>query len=199
MFVPTKGERVVKFVSLLYKSIGLRLPRFQKQLILKLYGTVDGNGYRQFQRTYYSTPRKNAKTTLAASLCLYHLFADDEPNPRIYIAAGDLDQTRETFEIIGAFVNANPFLDKNCVINDSKNHKEAVRYKDGKKFGYIQALTSRGSKEGKNPSVVIFDELCDWKETERPLWASMTMGSMARKQPLFFITTTAGERMFGDN
>jgi phage terminase large subunit-like protein len=192
-FAPKRASRVIKFVSSLYKSIGLTLPRFQKRLIAKLYGNCDERGLRRYRRCYYSTPRKNAKSTLAAALCLYHLFADGEDRPRIYLAATVLEQTAETFDIIIAMCAANPQLDRQTKIIDSDNRKRVIRIVNGKRRGFIASLTSRGSKEGKNPSLVIFDEFCDWRELHRPLYKSMTMGSFARKQPLFLFTTTAGD------
>lgn len=192
-FSPARARKVIQFVARLYAGIGLSLPKFQRRLIAKLYGNLGGSGFRRYRRVYYSTARKNAKSTLAAALCLYHLFADGEPNPRIFLCATVLEQTAETFEILARMIAGQPKLDRECRVIDSQNRKQVIRYKAGKKHGYVLALTSRGSKEGKNPSVVIFDELCDWTEVHRPLWRSMTMGSFARKQPLFLITTTAGE------
>lgn len=193
-FSVSKARRVIKFVSTLYRAIGLELPKFQRRLIARLYGNLNERGYRRYRRVYYSTPRKNAKSTLAAALALYHLFADNEPNPRVFVTSTTLEQCRETVEIILRMISAVPVLDRNTRVIDSQNRKEISRYKDGKKLGYIAALTSRGSKEGKNPSVVIYDELCDWTEVHRPLWNSMTMGSFARidPPPLFLVTTTAG-------
>lgn len=193
-FSVRRARRVLHFVSQCYSAIGLQLPRFQRRLIARLYGNVNAStGFRRFRRVYYSTPRKNAKSTLAAALCLYHLFADGEANPRIFLAATTLDQTAETFEIIQRMCAAIPKLDAQTKILNSQNRKQVFRIVDGSQRGYIVALTSRGSKEGKNPSVVIFDEFCDFRELHRPLWKSMTMGSFARKQPLFLITTTQGD------
>lgn len=194
VFRVSRARKVIRFVSRCYKSIGLQLPRFQKRLIARLYGNCDAaTGFRRFRKVYYSTPRKNAKSTLAAALSLYHLFADGEPNPRIYLAATTLEQTAETFEILLRMCAAMPTIDAQTKTLNSQNRKQVFRVVDGRERGYILAMTSRGSKEGKNPSVVIMDEFCDWRELHRPLWKSMTMGSFARKQPLFFITTTAGD------
>lgn len=192
-FSVSRARKVERFVSRLYAGIGLTLPRFQRLLIAKLYGNVNEAGFRRYRRVYYSTARKNAKSTLAAALCIYHLFADGEENPRIFLCATVLEQTAETFEIMERMIAAQPKLDRECQVFNTQNRKQVKRYKAGKVHGYALALTSRGSKEGKNPSVVIFDELCDWTEVHRPLWRSMTMGSFARRQPLFLITTTAGE------
>jgi phage terminase large subunit-like protein len=193
VFNSAKAERVVRIVSLLFKSIDLELPAFERELITRLYGVTNANGFRQYRRCYFSIPRKNSKTTLAAALCLYHLFYDDEPLPRVYIAATSLDQTRETFEILALMCSRSKYLNSRTKVHNSINRKEVIRLdENGAIVGYIQALTQRGSKEGKNASVVIFDELCDFTASDIPLWRSMTKGSKTRKQPLFFITTTAG-------
>lgn len=198
MYVSARAERVLGFVSILYRSIGLELPRYQREYIQRLYGTIDEDGYRQFRWTFLSVPRKNAKSTLVAALAIYHLVFDGEDNPKIFIAATSLDQTGETFEIIARMVDANPSLYKSIVVHNTQHKKQATLYDlEDKQVGYIKSLTRGGSKEGKNPSVVLFDELCDWAEKDRKLWASMTKGSLARKQPLFIVTTTAGEQNHG--
>jgi phage terminase large subunit-like protein len=193
-----KADRVIGFVGTLYENIGLALPRYQKELISELYGTMSPAGKRQYRWCYFSVARKNAKSTLAAALALYHLCADGEASPRVYLAAVNLDQTGETFEIMTRMIAATECLDEALETRDSENRKEVIRYRDGHKIGYIRALTKGGTgKEGKNPSVVIFDELHQWRESDTSLWAAMTTGSKARKQPLFIITTTAGREPEG--
>jgi phage terminase large subunit-like protein len=185
-------------VELCYAADGLTLPKYQRELLARLYGTLRPDGIRQYRWLYFSVARKNAKSTLAAALALYHLFADGESAPRVYLAAVNLGQTKETFEIMERMAERIPAIHGNCVIKDSENRKEVIRYKDGIKHGYIQALTQGGTgKEGKNPSAVIFDELHQWRESDAKLWAAMTTGSKARKQPLFIITTTAGREPEG--
>jgi len=193
-FSPSRVRRALAFVTRCYKADGVEVPRFQRRLIARLYGNVNPKtGYRRYRRVYYSTPRKNAKSTLAAALALFHLFADGERSPRIFLAATTLEQAAETFEIITRMCAAIPALDRQTRVLDSSNRKVVYRIVDGRVRGYIKALTSRGSKEGKNPSLVISDEFCDWRELHRPLYKSMTMGSFARKQPIFLYTTTAGD------
>ena len=193
-FSVSRARKKIKFYERCYRALGLPLPRFQKRLTARLYGNVNPKtGYRRYRRVYYSTPRKNSKSTYAAVAGLDALFADDEPNPRVFLAATTLEQTSETFEIMVRIINAIPKLDRQTRILDSSNRKMIYRVVNGKNVGYIKALTSRGSKEGKNPSMVISDEFCDWRELHRPLYKSMTMGSFARKQPIFLYTTTAGD------
>jgi phage terminase large subunit-like protein len=195
-----KADRVLGFVEELYENIGLVLPRYQRELISDLYGTTTEAGKRQYRWCYFSVPRKNAKSTLAAALALYHLCNDGAEAPRVYLAAVNLDQTGETFDIMSRMIAATPLLDENLETRDSENRKEVIRYRDGHKWGSIRALTKGGTgKEGKNPSCVIFDELHQWRESDTSLWAAMTTGSKARTQPqpLFFITTTAGREPTG--
>jgi phage terminase large subunit-like protein len=199
VFDRKKADKAVRFVERCYKALNLTLSRYQRLLVMELYGTVQPvTELRQYRWLYFSVARKNAKSTLAACLALYHLYADSEQQPpRIYLAATNLDQTRETFEIAVAVVEAIPTLNQSSIIKQSDNRKEIHRLRNGRRWGYIQCLTRGGAKEGKNPSLVIFDELHQWTEADAPLWASMTTGSKARKQPLFIITTTAGRNAEG--
>lgn len=195
-----RASRVLEFVTRCYAAIGLKLPNYQRELILELYGKQHPDGRRIYRWLYFSVPRKNAKTTMVAAIALYHLFADGEARPRIFIAALSLEQTKETFEIMVAMIEALPSLDSRTKIHDSENRKEITRLSDDgrRKVGYVRALTKGGKgKHGKNPSCVIFDELHMWGESERELWTAMTTGSKARKQPMFLITTTAGVQPVG--
>jgi phage terminase large subunit-like protein len=161
-FLVSRARKALKFCAAMYAGIGLTLPRFQRRIIARLFGNARESGFRRYRWLYYSTPRKNAKSTLIAAISLFLLFGDGEPNPRVYYCATTLEQTAETFEIAERMLQAKPVLDRNSKVINSQNRKQIIRFKNSKRVGYILALTSRGSKEGKPPSAVIFDELCDW-------------------------------------
>ncbi len=198
MYQHARAEKVIAFQRACYASIGLALPKFHEAWTRRIYGLVDDEGTRIINRALVTIPRKNAKSTYVASLCLYHCIADGEPYPRIYIAATVLKQAGEIFDIMTRMIEADPFLYKNFRVKNTKVSKEAIYYRNGKKHGTIEALTKTGTAaEGLNPSFVAMDELGKWGPSHRVLWDSLTSGSMARKQPLFFMISTSADENEG--
>src|SRR5262245_6852080 len=63
-----------------------------KDLIEPIFDQQLPDKSRQIRTCYCEVPRKNAKSTLAAGLGLYLLYADNEPGPEIVSAASDRDQ-----------------------------------------------------------------------------------------------------------
>ena len=49
---------------------------WQRDMISKLFGTLQSDGLRQYQYVYCEIPKKNGKSELAAGIALYLLFAD---------------------------------------------------------------------------------------------------------------------------
>ena len=98
MLDEVRGQLVVDFVQLLKLSSAgfdgqpFALQPWQKQLVMNFYGAVDRDGeevFRHYQYLYLEIPKKNGKTELAAALGLYHLLADGEGNPQVYIVSAD--------------------------------------------------------------------------------------------------------------
>ncbi len=196
------GGKVLKFVTILYASQGWEVPVFQRLLILALYGPQFSEGVRLYRWALFYIPRKNFKSTLLAALGLYHLLADGERDPKIYIVTPALDNCREIFEAMSNFVHDVPQLRRKQLsgrikITDNENRKQITLYNsEGRRIGYISAQTSGGrTKHGKNPSVVLFDEAHQLRDEEQ--WRAMTTGSMQRKQPLWFVASTAGDDAAG--
>ena len=62
--------------------------KWEREVLSKVYGTVNKNGYRQYRYAYLEIPKKNGKTPLVAALGLYHLMCDP-PGGEIYCAAAE--------------------------------------------------------------------------------------------------------------
>ena len=197
MRVESYGLAPVEFIqSLKLASAGFRgepfvLRPWQKQLIMDFYGEQkrDENGYyRHYQYLYLEIPKKNGKTETIAGLGLYHLVADEEPNPQVYIVAADKNNASICYDAMCGMVEQAKWLQKR--VKTLPSRKE-IQLRDGS--GFVKVLSSDAeTKHGYNPSCVIFDEL--HAQPNRKLWDVMTFGSQsARRQPTWLVLTTAGD------
>lgn len=163
-----------------------RLLPWQRRTITRLF-EVGPDGRRRYRRALIGIPRKNGKTELAAALALYLVLADGEPAAEVYAAASSEDQADRVFEAARRMVTMGP-LEAVAEVAASRITSRADPY------SYLQRLTSRGSSwHGLNIHGVILDELHTWTTDEQSeLWAALTTGSAARRQPLQIAITTAG-------
>jgi phage terminase large subunit-like protein len=188
-----KAQHAVDFIQSLKHTKGqwagqpfILLP-WQEKIIRDIFGTVKGNGCRQYNTAYIEIPKKNGKSELAAAVALYLLFADDEPGAEIYSAAADRDQAAIVFNVAAEMVRMSPALMKRCRILDSV--RRIVVYKTASFYRVLSADVK--NKHGFNVHGVIFDEL--HAQPNRELYDVLTEGTGdARRQPLWFIITTAG-------
>lgn len=147
---------------------------------------LDARGRRVYREVLLGVPRKNGKSTLAASLGLYMAGADGESGAEVIMAAGSRDQAAMVFDQARAFVDGDP---------------ELGAYFDAQRFvilgpggSVIKRIAADGKlQHGLNPSAVIFDELHSVQTPrQEELWAALTTASGARDQPLTLSITTAG-------
>lgn len=163
------------------------LQNWQREVLTEVYGTINENGYRQYNYAYLEIPKKNAKTTTIAGLSVYHLICDGDEG-QIYCCAADRQQATLVYKAALSMIEQNNTLSKILKITDSR--KEIKNAKTGTVLKVLSAEAY--SKHGLNPTVVIFDEL--HAQPNRNLWDTMTFGSGAsRKEPLFWTITTAGD------
>jgi len=154
--VKTFIERYLKHSKGKYAGKPFILQDWQQNKIIKpLYGTVDKENNRQYRTCLVMVARKNGKTTLAAGLALYHLFADKEMGGEVYSAAVDKDQASLVFNEAANMVRQSPFLSARCKIIDSQ--KRIVFYRTNSFYRAIAA--DAASAHGYNASCVIYDEL----------------------------------------
>ena len=186
------GDRAVKFIESMKHVKGrwagqpFKMQPWQREIIRKIFGTLNKKGLRQYRAVYIEIPRKNGKSSKAAPIGLYLLFADHEKGAEIYCCAGDRDQASIVFDIAAGMVRQVPELDSRCVIRDS--YKRIVRQDKGSIYRAISAEDK--TKFGYSPHGVIFDEL--HVQPNRKLYDAMVTGFGARAQPLLVMITTAG-------
>jgi phage terminase large subunit-like protein len=188
-----KADTAVNFINSLYHVHGewagkpFNLMKWQEQTVREVFGTVDESGYRRYNTVFIFTPKKQAKSELAAALALLLLCADGEYGAAIYGCASDKNQAGIIFKTAAQMVRLKPALAKRIKVNDAL--KRLVFPAMDSFYQVVSADVP--SKHGINAHGVIFDELL--AQPNRELYDVMTKGAGdARQQPLTVILTTAG-------
>ena len=194
-FDERKAQRVVRFIEALRHTKGefhgqpFRLLPWQEKIIRDVFGTVrdDDPTMRQYTTAYIEIPKKNGKSELGAAIALNMLINDDEWKAEVYSCASDRQQAAIVFDVAVDMVRQSPALMKRVKIIPST--RRMIYQPTGSIY---QVLSSEvATKHGLNVSACIFDEL--HTQPTRALYDVMTQGSGdARKQPLWFLLTTAG-------
>jgi len=193
MFDDNKAKRAVKFINNLKHTKGVwhgvpfDLLPWQDKIIQDIFGTVKDDGYRKYNTAYVEIPKKNGKSELAAAIALYLTCGDGEWGAEVYGCAADRQQASIVFDVAVDMVDQSPALKKR--IKPILSQKRLVYMPTA---SFYQVLSAEAfTKHGLNVHGVIFDEL--HAQPNRQLYDVMTKGSGdARKQPLFFLITTAG-------
>ena len=193
MFDEAKAQKTLKFIHNLKHTKGtwhgknFDLLPWQEQIIRDLFGTVKEDGYRQYNTAYIEIPKKNGKSELAAAVALYMTCGDGEWGAEVYGCASDRQQASIVFDVAVDMVDQCPALKKR--IKPVISTKRLVFQPTN---SFYQVLSAEAyTKHGLNVHAVIFDEL--HSQPNRELFDVMVRGSGdARKQPLYFLITTAG-------
>ncbi len=184
------GERVARFAETYIRQTKgrwagkpLHLEDWQRELLDELY-LVDGRGRRVYREALIGVPRKNGKSTLAATIALAGLLVENEPGAEVYAAAASKEQARIVFNQARDFVQASPLLQdwlrpmRNVIVCEETG-------------GVFRVLSSDAPlQHGLNPSLVVIDELHAHRDPE--LYFALTTGQLARENPLVVSITTAG-------
>lgn len=160
---------------------------WQEQIVRDLFGIVKPDGYRQFNTAFVEIAKKQGKSELAAAIALLLTCGDGEYGGEIYGCASDRQQASIVFDVACGMVEQCPALRSR--IKPVMSQKRLI-YKPLNSF--YQVLSAEAyTKHGLNVHAVVFDEL--HAQPSRALYDVMTHGSGdARKQPLYFLITTAG-------
>jgi len=189
----TAADKAVSFIECLKHTKGewygkpFELIDWQEQIIRDIFGILKPNGCRQFNTAYIEIPKKQGKSELAAAVALLLTCGDFEHGGEVYGCASDRQQASIVFDVAVQMVEQCPAL-KNRVKLMISNKR--IVYKPLGSF--YQVLSAEAyTKHGLNVHGVVFDEL--HSQPDRKLFDVMTHGSGdARKQPLYFLITTAG-------
>lgn len=162
----------------------IKLRPWQANLCSMLYARRE-DGRRRHRRALIGLPRKNGKSAIGSGHALYGLlWAGD--GAEVYSAAADKEQAKIVFSVAKRMVEMDPALSK--IIKPFRDVLEVPE------TGSIyRALSSEAfTKEGLNPSAVIFDELHAQPNDE--LYDVLSNAFGARVDPLLIAITTAGTK-----
>jgi len=189
----TAADYAVSFIEALCHTKGtwagkpFDLIDWQERIIRDVFGTLKPDGYRQFNTAYVEIPKKMGKSELAAAIALLLTCGDGEERAEVYGCAADRQQASIVFEVAADMVRMCPALAKRVKLLASTKRLVFLPTNS-----FYQVLSAEAySKHGFNIHGVVFDEL--HTQPNRKLFDVMTKGSGdARKQPLYFLITTAG-------
>lgn len=162
------------------------LELWEKALLAAVFGFVDDQGLRQYQRAILIVAKKNGKSLIASGVGTYMQIADGEAGPEVYAVATKRDQAGIIWKEAKRMVNKSPAL--------LKRIKPLVGELSSESFnaGTFKPLASDSNTlDGLNVHCALMDEIHQWKNG-RLLYDIIADGISAREQPLIFITSTAG-------
>lgn len=187
---PSDGPRVARWLAAYvlqtkgrFAGRPLVVEAWQYDFLVELY-RLDGEGRRVYTEALLLIPRKNGKSTIASGLALFHLCADYESSPEVYVAAGARDQAAVIFAQAKATVESSPRLGfLKCYQRHVSNPSN---------LGVFRTLSSDAKlQHGTNPSANFIDE--KWGHKTNDLTTALTSGTGAREEPLTLTISTAGD------
>ena len=162
----------------------MELRGWQRHLLDHVYARRPDGRYRHRQ-VLVGVARKNGKSALGAGLALHGLVAGPEGG-EVYSCAADKEQARIVFGTARRMVEMEPDLAEHV-----KVYKDVLEVKaTGSIYRCLSAEAF--TKEGLNPTKVLFDEV--HAQPSRELWDVMALAMGARPEPLMIGITTAGVR-----
>jgi len=168
----------------------LKLEPFQIYIQCCIFGWVKKEtGKRRFRTSYIELPRKNGKSTMAATDGLYMLAADGEKSSEVYSGATTEKQALEVFRPAWQMANKSTgFKDKfkASLSGTPRNPTSIYILSDMSRFEPIVGNPGDGS----SPHCAIIDEFHEARTSAQ--YDSMDTGMGAREQPLMDVITTAG-------
>lgn len=188
---PARVDRFVRFAERLthYKGEWAGSPIvLQPSQVFRL-GSLFGwmhvdTGLRRFRTAYNELPRKQGKSLEAAIVALYATFFDGEPGAEGYTIATKRDQAKIVFNDAKRLVQSSGLKDRITAFA-ANLHVDATASK-------LEPLgADYDSTDGLNPHFVGVDELHAHKD--RGLLDVMETATGARRQPITFQITTAGD------
>lgn len=162
----------------------IKLRAWQRN-ILGMVFAHRSDGRRKHRQALIGLPRKNGKSAIGSSVGLYGLLMSGQ-GAEVYSCAADKEQARIVFGVARQMVENNPDLGE--IINVYRDALEVPSTGSVYKVVSSEAFT----KEGLNPSMVLYDELHAAPTDE--LYNVMSLAMGARRNPLLVAITTAGVR-----
>jgi phage terminase large subunit-like protein len=190
------GEYAIDFTEV-FGSIGkdgiagragqaLILRDWQKELVRHVYSR-DADGGLRFRTALIGMPRKNGKSALSsAAFGLYSLIAEGIEGGEVYSVAAEKEQARIVFGEAKRMVETSE-LSELCTL-----YRDAIHVKSTNSV-YRVVSAEAYSKEGLNPTRIVFDEAHAHKDRTLFDVFQLAMGNRGKLGQLIAITT-AGQK-----
>lgn len=160
-------------------------PWQEQDIVRPLFGWKRADGTRRYRRCFVWVPRKNGKTELAAGIALLLLMGDGEPGAQVLSIATDKNQASIVFDKAVAMLGYSKDLQPHLTAFRNSIYCPAIA-------GVFKPLSGiPKGKHGLNMSGLVGDEIHEW-DSDR-LYQFVHQSSGARRQPLEFLISTAGE------
>jgi phage terminase large subunit-like protein len=188
-----KAERYLRLVQKFkhvkganWKSPYIEYEPWQCFLFMYLMGMMNkSTGRRRFRSAYVQVPRGQGKSALASQMGLYFLSLDKEEGPEVICASTKKEAARIVFDSSRFMALKNQSYLKNTgteVLAHTITHRASN--------GIMKPVASDSqSMDGLNPSLIIGDEIHEWK---RKLYDVLDSSLTKRDDSLFFMISTAG-------
>jgi phage terminase large subunit-like protein len=200
VFDEEMADRPCEFIEMLRHTKGkwarqrltIKLEPWQMFIITCVFGWVHRlTGLRRFLEVYIEVARKNAKSTLAAGLCLYMLTADGEAGAEVYTAATTKEQARIVFNDAKRMAQRDPEMRAELGIDVQKL---SITVEDTSSV--LAPLAADGNNlDGLNVHFGLIDELHAHKT--RDVYDVIETARGSREQALLWSITTAGSNRAG--
>ena len=175
---PSKGKNANK---------PLKLMLWQKAMIEAIFGFIDIEGNRKYQRVFLLIGRKNGKSAIASALGLYMMIADKENGSQVLATAAKKDQAKIIWQEAKLMARKSPALNK---LIHARVADMIAEFNDSE---FKPLASDSDSLDGLNAHCSLMDEIHSWKgRGGRPLYDVIKDSMSAREQPLILITTTSG-------
>lgn len=170
-----------------------KLEPFHKFIVYNLLGFYrKGTKIRRFKEAFIFIPRKNIKTSFAASLAWALGLLERKSGSKVYIVAAALKQSLESFNFINFNLGQMGEKDNFRVIDNNQEHSISADLGDGSLF--IQALAANPDRQDSlNCNIAIADEIHAYKNPKQYNIIKEAMKAYTNK--LMIGITTAGDNM----
>lgn len=198
IFDDAKAERFYKWASLHKHTKGVLVNTpiiftpIQRFIFGNIYGWIHKDtGYRRFTKAYWQVGRENAKSQSLGLVGDYELMALGEDNSEVYIGATKTLQAKIIYNEVLAMLKKSSALFKG---KWKEAYSTIVHIKSN---SIMRALSKDDGKtcDGLNPQCGLIDEYHAHPTDE--ILEVIKTGMIARRQPLLFIITTAGNNLGG--
>jgi phage terminase large subunit-like protein len=162
----------------------IRLEPWQVFVVCMLFGWRHRSDSlrRRFTVLYLELARKNAKSTLAAGIALYHLLHEEEPGAQVICGATTGSQARIVFDIAKKMAERSERLAQAGM----RTLTHRILYRDG----FMKPINAKAStQDGLNPSLILLDEA---HAQDFELHNVLKSAQGARDNSLMLCPTTAG-------